>query len=225
MTGMPARPFSEVSLYFSDTVFGDFNNDGWVDLVLCNRSEHEGLLGLAYNVLFLNQGNGVFKPLTLAASGINTIAIAAETADLNNDGLLDLVFAADPQNSWGPTTGTRPPQEAFESTFYLNQGIDGARQNHWLRLRLSGLRDGELIGARVEARDTDKGVLLGTRVIFGNHSYKSGGPLEAHFGLGQHTHVRIDVVLARGKEVSIPRIDVDRFFDLNVSTMAVSPVQ
>jgi len=225
MTGMPARPFAEVSLYFSDTVFGDFDNNGLVDFVLCNRSEHEALLGLAYNTLFLNQGNGVFKPLTLRASGINTIAIAAETADLNNDGLLDLVFAADPQNSWGPTTGTPPPKEAFESTFYLNTGIAGARQNHWLRLRLSGLRDSELIGARLEARDAGDGSLLGTRILFSNHSYKTGGPLEAHFGLGARTRVRIDVVLASGKKASFPGLEADRFLDLNLKSKRVRTVR
>lgn len=75
-------------------IVGDFDNDGNLDFVLCSRDEHDALRGLAANILFLNQGNGTFKPMPMSFSGINTIGICGEAADLNNDGLLDLMFAA-----------------------------------------------------------------------------------------------------------------------------------
>jgi hypothetical protein len=51
------------------------------------------------------------------------VSICGEPADLNGDGLLDLVFPVDPSNSWGGAqTGDRPPESAFGSKIYLNTG-------------------------------------------------------------------------------------------------------
>ena len=101
-SGLPTRPPAENSFYWGDVIVGDFDNDGNLDFVLCSRDEHDALRGLAANILFLNQGDGTFKPMPMAFSGINTLGICGEAADLNNDGLLDLVFAAQPDNSWAP---------------------------------------------------------------------------------------------------------------------------
>ena len=42
--------------------------------------------------------------------------------------------------------------------------------------------------------------LLGTQRIHSNHSYKSGGALEAHFGLGKATSVDLSATLLDGRK-------------------------
>lgn len=214
-TGLPQRPLAEHSLYYGDVVLGDFDNDGNVDFVLCCRDEYDALGGLAFNILFLNRGIGRFEPMPISFSGINSIGICGEAADLNNDGLLDIVFAADPDNSWG-SRSPRPPEQSYESTVYINTGLRGSRKNHWLRLRFSGVRDAELVGARVEVREPGTHRLLGTRVVFSNHGYKTGCALEADFGLGKRAHADVTVTLPSGKTVTFQRVRGDRFLDVDL---------
>jgi len=201
--------------YFADAIFGDFDNDGWVDLVVLDRSE--SMNPEARAILFMNRGNGLFEPKPTTFSGLDSRGICAEAADLNNDGLLDLVFAADPDNS-----GIAFSMAAYESKVYWNTGAHGGNRNHWLRLRFSGVKDAELIGARVElAADGKKQY----RWIHANHSYKSGGALEAHFGLGKATTADVKVTLLSGKTVTFAGLKADQFVDLNLQTNRVSPVK
>jgi len=168
-------------------------------------------------ILFMNRGNGLFEPKPTTFSGLDSRGICAEAADLNNDGLLDLVFAADPDNS-----GIAFSMAAYESKVYWNTGAHGGNRNHWLRLRFSGVKDAELIGARVElAADGKKQY----RWIHANHSYKSGGALEAHFGLGKATTADVKVTLLSGKTVTFAGLKADQFVDLNLQTNRVSPVK
>jgi len=233
-TGMKLRAGADSSFYLADAIFADFDNDGWEDLVVCNRSERHGIAGLAANMLFMNNGDGTFRPTQLAFSGINTVSICGEPADLNGDGLLDLVFPADPSNSWGGAqTGDRPPESAFGSKIYLNTGSfnpqpqartgsDTARRqpsdddprlrlrvkrNHWLHVTFSGLSHAELIGARVELTADGRKQY---RWIHSNHSYKSGGALDAHFGLGSATIADVTVTLLDGRKKSFAAVAADK---------------
>ncbi|MCX7013163.1 MAG: CRTAC1 family protein [Candidatus Sumerlaeota bacterium] len=211
--------------YYSDAVFGDFNNDGWQDVVVLDRHEMVALQTRA--MLFMNRGSagltaggdGTFEPEPTTFSGLDSSGIAAEAADLNNDGLLDLIIAADPDNS-----GVARNMERYESKVYWNTGEHGARMNHWLRLRFSGVKDSELIGARVEAQEPGSGRLLGLRVIFPQDSYKSGCPMEAHFGLGTQDRVDIMVALLDGKTAAFSNVKADQFCDLNLDSHAIKPV-
>jgi hypothetical protein len=210
--GQPGmRPVSPLDyrFYAADALFADFNNDGWVDLVYVDRHENQVA---RYAVLFLNKGNGTFEPTRVEISGIDASGIAAEVADLNNDGLLDLVFAADPDNSGGPFGNDK---KRYEDKVFVNTGALGGRENHWLHLRFSGISDAELIGARVEARDAN-GTLLGMRVIASNHSYKSGGALDAHFGLGKNTRANLTVTLLNGKSYPFQNVPLDRFLEVDL---------
>ncbi|MGQ9730893.1 MAG: ASPIC/UnbV domain-containing protein, partial [Candidatus Zipacnadales bacterium] len=107
---------------------------------------------------------------------------------------------------------------------YWNTGLHDSRENHWLRLRFSGVTNGELIGARVEAREPATAKLLGTRWIHPNHSYKSGGALEAHFGLGTVRKVDLAITTLSGRKITIDGVDANRFLDVDLSTRAVKEV-
>jgi hypothetical protein len=211
----------DARFYFSNAIFGDFDNDGWLDLVVLDR--HESLTLPVYRAaLFMNRGDGTFQLKPTTFSGLDSTGISGEAADLNNDGLLDIVIACDPDNSGGGRAGVGP--ERYQDKVYINTGEHGARQNHWLRLRFSGIKDAELIGARVEVHDPASEKLLGTRWIYSNHSYKSGGPLEAHFGLGKRATVNIVVTLLNGRTLKHRSVQANQYLDLNCSVSQLTPV-
>lgn len=218
-SGLPRQPPGDLIPYYADAIFGDFDNDGGLDVVVLDRSESPGAVGRA--MLFLNRGDSVFVPQPTTNSGLDAAGICGEAADLDGDGLLDLVFAADPDNS----SGGRPvAAERYQSRVYWNTGAHGARANHWLRLRCAGIRDAALIGARVEIRDPGSDRLLATRVIAADHSYKSGSPLEAHVGLGGRAIVDVRIVLLDGRIRDFPAVAADRYLEADLVGGGLRPV-
>ncbi len=218
--GLPPRNQIDAhGFYAADALFGDFDNDGWVDLIVLDRSESTDPAACRA-MLFMNRGDGTFELKPTTFSGIDASGICGQVADLNNDGLLDLVFAADPDNS-----GLAQTADRYESKVYWNTGLHGARENHWLRLRFSGLSDAELIGARIEAREPGTGKLLGSRVVSSHDSYKSGCPLEVHFGLGMAARVDVRVTLPDGKVVDSRDVEANKYFELDLAGGRPSLVQ
>jgi hypothetical protein len=193
-------------------VFADFDNDGWLDVVVMNRSESAS----ARAMLFMGRGDGTFEVMPTTFSGLDSSGISAEAADLDGDGLLDLLFAADPDNS---TDGREVPPERYESKIYWNTGRHGARANHWLRLTFTGPTDAELIGARVELT---AGGRKQFRWIHSNHSYKSGGALDAHFGLGAADAAEVTLTLPSGKVVALGSLAADRLVVAELSRQTIS---
>jgi hypothetical protein len=72
-------------------VWGDYDNDGWVDLFLGNESDKEGTRPCQ---LFHNQGNGSFVDCA-ASSGVAALGFVKGVAwgDYNNDGRIDLYIS------------------------------------------------------------------------------------------------------------------------------------
>jgi hypothetical protein len=157
-------------------------------------------------------------------SGLDANSISGEAADLNNDGLLDLYLVCDPSNTWGGRPFPPHPTR-FEDKVFWNTGAHGGRENHWLRLRFAGVSDAELIGARVTVHEPGAEKLVGMRVIATNQSYKSGAPIEAHFGLGKRERVDVRVVLPGGRRGTFAALAVDRFLTLDLKTGSAVPVE
>ncbi|QHI34790.1 hypothetical protein IMCC3317_01340 [Kordia antarctica] len=73
--------------------WGDYDNDGNLDVFLCNRDPN----GLEPNYLYKNNGNGTFTNVS-AAAGIDTgshLSFCSAFFDYNNDGWQDIYMAND----------------------------------------------------------------------------------------------------------------------------------
>ena len=68
---------------------GDFNNDGFIDVVFsCHGFDNKPFPG-SYSVLFLNNTDGTFTQKKIGEKGYNH---AATTEDFNGDGFIDVMF-------------------------------------------------------------------------------------------------------------------------------------
>jgi enediyne biosynthesis protein E4 len=160
------------------TMFLDFDNDGWPDLLLVNGHVYPEVdknnLGSNYEeprILYHNLGKGTFADISPGAGpGINARASSRGLAigDLWNDGRISAVIT---------NLNTLP-------SLLVNQ-VRSA--NHWIAIRTVGTksnRDG--IGAHIS-------VTAGARILVdevrSGSSYNSSSDMRVHFGLGSATTV------------------------------------
>jgi hypothetical protein len=166
------------------TMFFDFDNDGWPDLILANGHVYPEVdkfhLGSSYletRLLYRNNGNGTFSDVSSTAGpGINTASSARGLAvgDLWNDGQLSVVIS---------NVNAKP-------SLLVNSVRSG---NHWVAFRTVGTRSNrDGMGAKITVK-------IGKRTLVdevrSGSSYISQNDLRVHFGLGSAT--KIDSVQVR----------------------------
>jgi hypothetical protein len=222
--GMTNRDFQP---YGADVAFGDFDNDGWQDFLWVDRSQIPPHWGIHRNVLFMNNADGSFRPVNADVSGFDDNSTSAEVADLNNDGLLDVVYLNTPGNQ---TTGRKMPDDRYGDRVYWNTGARGGADNHWLRVRFSGISDHRLIGAHVLAYEAGtlaagNPKLVAMRAVHSNQSFRTGCALEAHFGLGKRDRVDLEVELISGEPKRFENLAADRIVDLDLGDETSTPAR
>jgi hypothetical protein len=175
--GMPGRRFTGFG-----TLFFDYDNDGWLDLLVANgavqilpdlaRQNDPFPLGQP-NQLFHNAGKGNFVEVADQVPGFQVLAVSRGAAfgDLDNDGDTDVLI-----------TSNNGPARLF-----LNQ--EGT-QNHWLGLRLIGKTGRDMLGAQVE-------IVISKDTVLWRRARTDGSYLSAHdprvlAGLGRAA--RVDAV-------------------------------
>src|SRR5262249_968290 len=181
------------------TMFLDFDNDGWPDLLLVNGhvypevdKQHLGSNFQEPKILYHNNGNGTFTDISAdAGTGINAATSARGLAirDLWNDGRLSAVIS---------NMNAHPG-------LLVNQ-VKNA--NHWIAFHTVGTksnRDG--IGARLTL---SAGGRLRVDEVRSGSSYSSNNDMRVHFGLG--TTDKIDYVQERW-----PSGLVEKFQTLNTN--------
>lgn len=149
-------------LRIHDAVFVDFDNDGWLDVLLVGEDEQ----GAGAARLYRNADAGRFDDLSAILPTDLPALRRVATADFGDDGDLDLFVAT-------ADGGVR---------FLRNDGGNG---NRYLKMQLVGLSTGSGknnyfgIGAKLEVR---AGGLYQTRVVTGP---------EIHVGLGQYSRADV----------------------------------
>jgi len=144
--------------------FFDYDNDGFFDLLVAGEPVEDGKPAI---VIFRNDGKGIFSYVPGLIPETVTSALQVALFDYNDDGDIDILVAA-----------------GSKGVMLLRN--DGGSSNHFIKMRLVGLRTGSAknnfygIGAKVEIRA-------------GNH-YSSMVVKEPviHFGLGNRE--RADVI-------------------------------
>jgi hypothetical protein len=183
------------------TMFFDFDNDGWPDLLLVNGHVYPEVdkqhLGSSYQeprILYRNNGNGTFSDVSATAgAAITTLASSRGLAvgDLWNDGRMSAVVS----------NMNAPP------SLLVNQQRSS---NRWVAFKAVGSksnRDG--IGARIRVRAGARTLVDEVR---SGSSYNSSSDMRPHFGLG--AAAAIDWV-----EVRWPSGLLERFTNLTVDSI------
>ncbi|MHC1766737.1 MAG: FG-GAP-like repeat-containing protein [Verrucomicrobiia bacterium] len=171
--------------YGGASAWGDFDNDGFLDLFVPNGIWYLAHDGVQKSFLYRNKGDGTFTRIE-RGSLPNELGkpFGAHWVDFNRDGFLDLFV------SEYHAAGCCPP---IANCLYLNNG----NANSWLAVTCIGTsspRSGT--GAKVRVRAVIRGQEgWQLRLInSGATSYGGQSPV-AHFGLGEATNVvtlRID---------------------------------
>jgi hypothetical protein len=184
------------------TGFADFDNDGFLDLVVANGHIYTAIDSLpgepGYKepmLVFRNSGNGTFADVS-GSTGINDEPLQSRRGiafgDLNNDGLIDMaVFNQD---------GT--------PSIILN---DSKVPNHRVMFNLVGtVSNKAAIGARVIAYIGNAKQIAEVR---SGNSYISQSDLRLRFGLGAETTLsKVEIIWPNGKREELKDVRGDAIY-------------
>ena len=190
------------------TAFVDLDNDGWLDLFLCNGHVYPEVEQLQTEagykqrkVVYRNLGTGRFEDVTLALGPPAMTPKAARGAafgDFDNDGDVDIVI-----------NNVHDTPDLFR--------VESDPANHWITVKLVGTRSNRsAIGSRLRCL---AGGAVQTQEVRGGGSYISQNDLRAHFGLGSTARVeRLEVRWPNGLEEEWLDLAVDRIHTLKEGT-------
>ena len=182
--------------------FLDYDNDGDLDLLLCNghpddtvEKRIEGVKFREPMLLFRNTGKG-FQNVSQESGAAFSKPLAARglaIGDFDNDGAVDLLIS---QNNGAPI---------------LLRNLAG-RDNHWLGVRLVGTKSNiDAVGAKITYQAGD---LLRHKFKVGGGSYLSSHDPRMVLGLGKRTKIdwlEVEWPQPSGKKERVSDLPIDRY--------------
>jgi len=189
------------------TAYLDFDNDGWLDIIVVNGAVHtieaQFASGSPYplvqrNQLFRNLGGARFQDLSAKAGKVfelEEVSRGAAVGDVDNDGDTDVLIS----NNSGPVR-------------LLINSVGQSRP--WLGLRLLGQQvRRDMLGARVAVVRSNGSTLW--RRVRSDGSYCSSNDPRVLFGLGSNSAVeRVEVYWPDGSSEQWSQIGVGRYTTL-----------
>jgi len=181
------------------SAWGDFNNDGFMDVYVGASATGDG-----GHKLMKNNGDGTFTDIT-ANSGVEEApwGIENNSADVDNDGYIDILtnsnillnngdftFTLYTADTPGPGAIGDANNDGFVDVFngtnlYLQEGNNG---NNWLKITTTGTTSNiNGIGARVEINTPGVGTQI--RDVMSGSGFRYMSSLNTHFGIGSDSAV------------------------------------
>ena len=186
------------------TGFADFDNDGWLDILIANGNFSSLMDTLPGEVryaeplqLFRNLGNRTFQEIA-GDAGLNSGPLLSRRGtafgDINNDGNLDFVVF----NAAGPPS------------LFIN---DSSNSNHRVLFRLVGTKSNRAaVGARMTVATSQFTQIAEVR---GGGSYNSTNDTRLHFGLGPDAVLKkVEVLWPSGARQSFSDLPADALYEL-----------
>ncbi|HZM02206.1 MAG TPA: CRTAC1 family protein [Candidatus Saccharimonadales bacterium] len=169
MTGAAVGPIASDVAYFAECAWGDYDNDGYLDLFVTSAGP------TSVNYLYHNNGDGTFTRV-LTGNIVTNMGYSYGCAwgDYDNDGFLDLMVARGAEN------------QVSRNLLYHNDG----NSNAWLKVKLVGtVSNRSAIGAKVRVHATIGGKTFWQLREINTGDGTCGSAQDAHFGLGDATNV------------------------------------
>jgi len=201
-------------------VWGDYDNDGYLDLfVACAGA---GAVGAGNaNLLFHNNGDGTFTNVA-AAEGVRladgvSLHKGAAWGDYNNDGFLDLII----KDGLGLENEKGSGSEGLHRLFKNNHTDNG---NHFIKLKLVGVQSNRGgIGARVTATTSNGLPVFRLNNGGGGGEFWSQGSEPLHVGIGKAGSAALKVIWPSGIVDTLSTVAADSTITL-VEGSTHSPV-
>lgn len=181
--------------------FGDYDNDGDLDLMVVNGF----CSGAILNYLYENDGTGTFTRNEESIEDLSTpCSFGTAWGDLDDDGFLDLGIA-----TCKNTTGSPSP----ENIFYRNLG----NGNNYLKIKPIGtLANYSAIGAKVWVTATINGnEVTQYREISSQTGYCGQNSLWAHFGMGDATEAsEVRIQFSCDSDTTLTNIPINQMVEV-----------
>ena len=198
---------NEITSSFGST-FGDVDNDGDLDLFVCNAF----LAGHDTNMLYINDGDGNFTlDVTSDLSSHQGWTFGAAFGDYDNDGWLDLLMA-------------NTINESQTNSIYHNTGSG----NNWVKLNCQGTTsNSSAVGAKVQMKAIINGnEVIQTRRISSAIGYCSQNSYTVHFGLGDAATIdELKIIWPSGLREVFSNIDINTIHTIVEGTGTLGNVE
>ncbi|MGB6687935.1 MAG: CRTAC1 family protein [Terracidiphilus sp.] len=194
--------------------FLDFDNDGWLDILVANGHVYPEVDGTQVDAayaerkyLYRNLRNGQFEDVSLIGGSGITAAVKARgfaVGDYDNDGDLDAIV----------NCVNAPPQLLR---------CDSTLKRSWIKIRVVGTKSNRSgIGARIKVVAQTGTPLLTAKPgapltqideVRSSNGYFSAGDLRVHFGLGDAKKVAlVEIRWPSGAVDALKNLDVNRLY-------------